>query len=316
MRAARSFELSCLFILLATLSGQYAHAQQAKSDQNKPQPSAFRWVNPLPRSAPEGLQHGQFFSEANQAQVGYCYLLPPGYASAENQQRRYPVIYWLHGGRPGSETKSMKMATFFQQAMDKGKIPPVIYVFPNGGRFSHYDHGEFKGEQAFLELIQHIDRNLRTIADRTGRAIEGFSQGGRGTGRDMFKHPELFCSAAPLGGGHQHEKRISENNGAESSSLVIDPPWNNTWDLAQRYAAKPNAPRLSIFIAVGTEDFNHQANREWSAHLTELGIDHQLVTVPGIPHSSQKLYEKIGEQIMNFHIDNFRRQGALKGADE
>ena len=39
----------------------------------------------------------------------------------------------------------------------------------------------------------------RTIAERSGRGIEGFSQGGRGTVRYMFNHPELFCSAAPGG---------------------------------------------------------------------------------------------------------------------
>ena len=66
---------------------------------------------------------------------------------------------------------------------------------------------------AFIkELIPHIDKTYRTIASRKGRAIEGFSQGGRGTARHMFKYPELFCSVAPMGGGHQHEKRISENN--------------------------------------------------------------------------------------------------------
>ena len=52
-----------------------------------------------------------------------------------------------------------------------------------------------------------------TIASRKGRGIEGFSQGGRGTTRIMFRHPELFCSAAPGGGGFATEKKISEKSG-------------------------------------------------------------------------------------------------------
>ena len=94
---------------------------------------------------------------------------------------------------------------------------------------SHYDYKKWLGETAFVkELIPHIDQTYRTIADRSGRGLEGFSQGGRGTARIMFRYPELFDSAAPMGGGHQHEKRISENNGRESKNLVFDPPDNNT----------------------------------------------------------------------------------------
>ncbi len=55
------------------------------------------------------------------------------------------------------------------------------------------------------EVIPHIDKTYRTIGKREGRAIEGFSQGGRGTTRIMFKYPELFCSAAPGGQGAGEE---------------------------------------------------------------------------------------------------------------
>lgn len=289
----------------------FSSSLPAQTSTKKKAPAPFRWVNSLPAKVPDSLEHGTFFSQSNQLDVGYCILLPPDYSAAKNQDQRYPVVYWLHGGRPGSETKNVSMARFIDAAIRKGAIPPLIYVFPNGGKLSHYDHGENKGEQAFLELVKHVDSNYRTIATRNGRAVEGFSQGGRGAGRYMFKHPELFCSAAPLGGGQQHEKRISESEGAESPSLTITPPWNNTWDLAKRFAEYKDRPQLRILIAVGDQDFNYEANQDWSSRLKELEIDHQLVIVPGIPHSSQKMYEKIGDQIMKFHVENFRDSGAL-----
>ncbi len=296
-------------IVIGLLLSTNTFAQQAKKPKKKPAP--FKWVNKLPANASKAIQHQTFHSEANDVEVGYCILLPPGYSQKQNAETNYPVVYWLHGGRPGGETKNISMAKYIQPAIKDGTIPPMIYVFPNGGKLSHYDHGEFKGEQAFLELIKHIDATYRTIANRNGRAVEGFSQGGRGTGRYMFKHPDLFCSAAPLGGGHQHEKRISESDGAESEKLTISLPWNNTWDLAKRYSVNENAPKLRILAAVGTEDFNFEANKDWSAHMKSLGIEHEFIIVPDIPHSSQKMYEKIGDRIMNFHVESFRQSGAI-----
>lgn len=300
---------ACL-VIVTFLTGATELPAQQKSKPKKTPP--FQWVNSLPKNAHEDLQHDTFYSDANKSKVGYCLLLPPGYSEAANKSQRYPVVYWLHGGRPGGETKNISMVKYIAPAIKEGKVPPMIYVFPNGGKLSHYDHAEHKGEQAFLELVKHVDKTYRTIADRTGRAVEGFSQGGRGTGRYMFKHPELFCSAAPLGGGQQHEKRINESDGKESESLTIVLATNNTWALAKQYATQKDAPQLRIFIAVGDQDFNYEANQDWSQHLNDLGIQHEFVIVPDIPHSSQKMYQLIGDQIMQFHVESFRKSGAIE----
>jgi enterochelin esterase-like enzyme len=270
----------------------------------------FRWVNPLPVKLPANVKHSTFHSEANRADVGYAIYLPPGYDDAANTQTRYPVVYWLHGGRPGSEAKAVNMAAFIDRRMRSGEVPPMIYVFPNGGRLSHYDHGDSKGEQAFLELIRHVDQTYRTIADRSGRAVEGFSQGGRGAARYMFQHTNLFCSAAPMGGGHQHEQRIDQNAGVESDTVKIDPAWNNTWELARRFAADKTHPPLRIIVVVGSTDMNFEANQQWHAHLDSLGIAHEFVVVEGVPHSATQVYERSGAQVMQFHAESFRRAKA------
>ena len=268
----------------------------------------FQWVNPLPAEVPEGVQHKTFHSKANGAAVGYNVLLPPGYASPENASRRYPVVYYLHGGRPGSEQKSVSLAAYVGEAMRGAKVPPMVYVFVNGGRLSHYDIPGSLGETAFVkELIPHVDKTYRTIAQREGRGLEGFSQGGRGAARILFKHRDLFVSAGPMGGGHQHEKRIDLNDGVESETVRIDPPWNNTWELARRYAADKQGPRVDILVVVGTKDQNYEANLEWMAHLTKLGIPHQKIVVPDTPHSAREVYSLRGEDIMRFHAENFRR---------
>jgi len=182
----------------------------------------------------------------------------------------------------------------------------MIYVFPNGGIVSHYDYPKLKslGETAFIkELLPHIDKTYRTIASREGRALEGFSQGGRGTARYMFKYADLFCSAAPMGGGHQHEKRISESNGDEGAYQFE--PLNNTYDLAKKFAAESKLP-LRILVVVGDKDMNHQANLDWMTHLQSLKIPFERRIVEGIGHSAKLVYEKAGPEIMRFHAESFK----------
>jgi endo-1,4-beta-xylanase len=159
------------------------------------------------------------------------------------------------------------------------------------------------------ELIPHVDNTERTIANRNGRGLEGFSQGGRGTTRIMFRHPTLFCSAAPGGAGHATEKKISENDGRENENLKFSTGYN-TWDLARAYAADPQPP-IKILVHVGTEGFNYQNNLGYMKFLDSLKIPYQRLVVEGVPHSALQIYQKRGLKIMQFHVKNFREAGGI-----
>lgn len=275
----------------------------------QPPARTFAWVNDAPDKYPAGIRHGTFKSASNRTEVGYCIFLPPGYDATENNAKRYPVVYWLHGGFPGSELLGIQMAPVLDREMRAGETPPVIYVFPNGGRISHYDYPPLDsyGETALVrELIPHVDKTYRTIARRESRALEGFSAGGRGTARIMFKYPELFCCAAPISGGHQHEKYISEHNGqSQVPPDVVFEPGNNTYDLARKYASA-STPRLNILVVVGTEDANYQPNLDWMAHLQSLGIEHEKILVEDAGHN-MTVFTRAGAQIRQFHAKNFGR---------
>lgn len=288
-------------------------AQPAAAQKPARKQAPFRWVNPLKATNQPGLSHSTFHSPSMKIDVGYCIYRPPGYNDRKNSRRQYPVVYYLHGGRPGSETKSVRLVPVIHQQIDAGTIPPMIYVFVNGGPVSHYnmpDRTNAMGEDVFIkELIPHVDRTERTIADRTGRALEGFSQGGRGTTRIMFRHPGLFCSAAPGGAGHATEKIISENDGRENENLKFSAGYN-TWDLARAYAADPQPP-LKILVHVGTEGFNYQNNLEYMKFLDSLKIPYQRLVVEGVPHSAMQIYQKRGLEIMQFHVKNFQAAGSI-----
>jgi acetyl esterase/lipase/enterochelin esterase-like enzyme len=286
---------------------------QGKKAPNKKPPATFRWVNSFPQGKYTGLKHATYASERVKQSVGYCVYLPPGYDSADELDRRYPVVYYLHGGRPGGETKSIALTPYIDAAIRSGDVPPMIYVFVNGGAVSHYNYPQkdSPAEDMFVhELIPHVDATYRTIAAREGRGLEGFSQGGRATARIGFGFPHLFCSAASGGGGHATEKHISENDGWENTTLRFL-EGANTWDRARKYAASPHPPMHWLFY-VGSAGFNYRNNLEYMEFLDGLGIPYQRMIVSDVPHNTRLIYELHAKNIMGFHADNFVFAGPMR----
>jgi hypothetical protein len=306
--------ITLTLFLIGGVGDVAAQGGNAKSKQKKKLPQSFKWVNPLTDADKKltGLEHGAFQSRSLKQDVGYCIYLPPEYRNDVQATKRFPVVYYLHGGRPGSERKSIKLAAEFEKHIKAGSVSPMIYVFVNGGPVSHYnmpDDPKAQGADVFIkELIPHIDKTYRTIAGKMSRGLEGFSQGGRGTARLMFRYPELFCSASPGGGGHATEKKISENGGAESVNLKFA-EGDNTWDLAHQYAERMKANHglqdLAILVHVGDKGFNYPNNLEWMKVLESLGIKHVKIVVPEAGHSALQIYQKRGLEIMTFHATNF-----------
>jgi endo-1,4-beta-xylanase len=187
------------------------------------------------------MTHGTFTSPSMGIPVGYNIYLPTGYEEDTNRNISYPVIYFLHGGRPGSESKNISLVGSVHAAIESRQVRPIIFVWVNGGEVSHYNYGDSRGEDVFVkELIPYIDRTYRTIDRRGGRALQGFSQGGRGTTRIMFKHPELFISAAPGGPGYGMER---QNKTLDSAGLA--PPWIlvRAMMLSASHENMPDSPR-------------------------------------------------------------------------
>lgn len=295
----------------AATSSKTSSKSESKPKKKKA-PEPFRWVNPMPKKHPVGLQHKTFSSQIAGEEVGYLVLLPEGY---QTSRRRYPVVYYLHGGRPGRETKGLGISWVIQTIRASQTIEPMIYVFPNGGPVSHYnvpDRVGVKGKPDALgadvfikELIPHIDATYRTIADRKARGLEGFSQGGRATMRLSLRYPELFSSVAAGGGGYETERKISESPDSAESETLRFAKGDNTWDLARAYSARENAPPLQLMIYVGTKGYNYQNNLQYMSFLKEQGISHRSLIVADVPHSGTEIYKKQGLEIMRFHEANF-----------
>ena len=114
----------------------------------------FSWTNPPNESqAHPRLTHSSFLSPSMSIPVGYNIYLPPGYQQSAANLSRYPVIYYLHGGRPGNESRSVGLVKHIDAVVQSGDIKPVIVVWVNGGKVSHYDFEDAKGEYIFIKEL-------------------------------------------------------------------------------------------------------------------------------------------------------------------
>ncbi len=121
---------------------------------------------------------------------------PPCYK--EENTRRYPVLYLMHGqtfnddqwDRLGADEAA-------DQLIAAGEVSPFLIVMPydissNQPSFDHF------GEAVVQELLPWIDKTYRTLADREHRAVGGLSRGASWAIHLGLTHPELFGAV----GGH------------------------------------------------------------------------------------------------------------------
>lgn len=311
------------YFLVSALTSQFAVAQDkdAKKDSPKPGPSIV-WVNKATDKQlplPPGTKHLTFHSELVNQDIGYCVYLPAEYRNSPN--KRYPVIYNLHGNG-GNEFTSVDSIRLLHDQIAAKIVPPMIMVLPNGGRSTFYKDsadGRFPIESIFMkEFIPHVDKTYRTIADRKGRCIEGFSMGGRGATRLAVKYPEMFCSLFCQAGNVPHLLELYKAaTPAERAKSLLGPDLEN-WFLNDVYAvSSKNKARikkhLRIQIACGTKDGGHiKTIRDFHQHLLELGVDHNYIEIEGLGHRRTEMIERYAPIWFAFHVESMRRAKIAK----
>jgi enterochelin esterase-like enzyme len=138
--------------------------------------------------------------EGDSADRDVFVYLPPSYAS--NRNRRYPVVYFLHGYGVKAEMywNLMTVPDAADAAIADGSAHEMILVHPDAFTIysgSMYSNSLTTGDwEDFIakDLIAYIDSHYRTIADRRSRGLAGHSMGGYGTVRIGMKHPEAFSA--------------------------------------------------------------------------------------------------------------------------
>ncbi len=262
------------------------------------------------------LEYHTFYSKAAKAKVSYHIYTPPNYDT--EKERRFPVLFWLHGAGGGLKGLPF-LARRFDEAIRAGKIPPMLIVFPNGGRLSMWcdsKDGRIPVETILIkELVPQVDSLFRTIASRKGRMIEGFSMGGYGAGRLAFKYPEIFSAVSMLGPGPLQLDFLAtgprSNSRARQRVLRViyggDMEYfkaQSPWMLAEQNAAALRDSML-IRLVIGEKDEMLSIVQKFSEHLNRINIPHEFLLVPDVGHNPPALFRAMEETSWKFYRKAF-----------
>ncbi len=187
-------------------------------------------------NVPRGrVQEFEFDSEVlhNRRRV-YVYM-PPGYNDREND--RFPVLY-VHDG--GEYLTRARLPTILNNLIHNQEIPPLMAVMVDPvDRLREYWANEDYARFTETELIPHIDKTYRTVAQREGRGVLGASMGGLISTYLGLSRPHLFSKV----GGQSSALFLME--GERASSMV--------GELLKRFGVAKNpwgeAKRLSTLVA-------------------------------------------------------------------
>lgn len=131
--------------------------------------------------------------------------LPGDYSISKT---RYPVLYMHDGQNLFDDATSFAGEWGVDEFMDSTKIRKAIIVGIDNGsnkranEYNPYDHKDFgKGEgNAYIDFIakslkSYIDKNYRTLKDKSNTMIAGSSMGGLISFFAILKYPKIFGAA-------------------------------------------------------------------------------------------------------------------------
>ena len=230
--------------------------------------------------------------------VKYSIYLPAGY---ETSQRRYPVLFLLHG-YTDNETGWTQFGEVNRIAdremMDHG-VTPMIIAMPDAGLdwYVNSFDGKTRYEDFFVEeFIPFIESNYQARGTKEFRAIAGLSMGGHGTLIYAFKYPHLFAAAAPLSAAAWTEEDIldipqkdwqqyfgfifGESTGPEDR--INDHIRENMAYYLARDGNVDSLKQVRYYIDCGDDDFLINGNMELHRILLEKGVPHEFRVRDGV----------------------------------
>ena len=252
----------------------------------------------VPNAKPVAVEHIKIHGaalegnlEKNEVDREAIVFLPPSYATQRN--RRYPVVYALHGYSIGAEqwTKEIHARQTIEGAFALG-TPEMIVVLPdsktvhNGSMYSSSaTTGDFERYVAH-DVVNWIDSHYRTLAQRTSRGLAGHSMGGYGASRIGMKYPEVFgslyimspsCMNARAAGpvNPEAEKTLAAvKTPADSAKL----PFGLRTQLASAAAWSPNPNNPPLYLDLPSKDgkVDQEVLAKWAANAPLAFIDQYI----------------------------------------
>ena len=227
-------------------------------------------------------------------------LLPAGYSQSD---KRYPVVYLLHGG--GQDHTAFAMRPWFGAQASRG----IIIVTPSAGE-SWYVNSVVDPKARYedfivKDLLSYIDSNYRTIATRQGRAVAGVSMGAWGAMLLGLKHHQLFGAVGALSAPYLISRQSPNMDMTSREQQTFGNPGSPERlerDPSTLLAAIPVESVPVLFLASGNQDIFVIDNRRFVERLTERKIPYEYREVSPRGHS----WDLWDDQLVNFLDRLFR----------
>jgi enterochelin esterase-like enzyme len=244
----------------------------------------------------------------------YSIYLPADY---ERSNRRYPVLYLLHGA--GDDQTGWVQYGEIQRIADRtildGKATAMIIVMPdaNTGQRGYFNSisGDFLYEDFFFqELIPLIEKTYRVRTEKRYRAVAGLSMGGGGTIIYALHHPEMFAAACPLSAGNglqewdtfkEMYKRTNLNLTEEKISVYFKR--HNGIELVNSLP-EDQAKAVRWYIDCGDDDPRSESNYRLHSAMNKKGVPHEFRIRDGAHNWTywrESLPEVLGFVSQSFH---------------
>ena len=225
-------------------------------------------------------------------------VLPPSYN--QDKQRRYPVVYALHGYSIGAEQWAREIhvpqtieGAFGQGAREMIVVLPDSKTIYNG---SFYSSSATTGDfERFIshDLVEYIDAHYRTIPTRTSRGLAGHSMGGYGTTRIGMKHPDVYgaiyvmsacCLSQQTMSGFRPPENATANQEAdkalEAAGTPVEaakvPRMGAALGTAAAWSPNPRNPPLYLDLPVRNGVAQPDIQAKWIANATLNMVDQYI----------------------------------------
>ena len=254
--------------------------------------------------------------------VRYVVDLPPSYAASG--EKRYPVVYALHGLFEGEGFWERRgLAAILARLREQGAVKDFLVVAVDGAN-SFFVNGRLGAYQDLVtrDIVAEVESRYPVVPGRAGRALLGVSMGGYAALRIAFTEPGRF-EAVATHSAMLLETIPSPTDGAgrwQMSALEAafgSPIDQGLWAAADPLALvdrmeKAEAPAL--YSDCGTSDRYGLAagHQRLDQKLTARGVRHTIELRPG-DHGYEFVKSRLETSLL--FLDRTFREASLQRSD-
>ena len=223
--------------------------------------------------------------------VDYSILYPVNYRRAGNEEKRFPIVYLLHG-LTGHHTNWNEKSGIALYATRYDLF--IVMVEGENGWYTDSATVPLDKFESYIlqELMPDVEKRFRVSTERDGRAIAGLSMGGYGSLKFACKFPSRFALAASmsgaLGAASWTDSELKNLEFMRQSLLKTFGPVgsatraeNDLLKLTRNVSAAGIKSLPVIYLDCGTEDIFFPSNRSYADLLVERKIPHEFRQLPG-----------------------------------